>query len=235
MARFGIDIWMTTIALAEGFHTCQTFLGAKLHDAKDPAADLSAMLQQVVGSVFTLMAEYEPTWRNRSGSEPVDVFGFRFDVGLDPIEVNTRRMLDTFARGAADLADIWSIALAPETVGEVGKLATQAAGADDSFHLPDELWARIIIEFACAHHNLPLERGHLLRSLTALYLARVASFVIETKDSDAAQVEERIERLCLCFEELKPYLMSRWGAGRPTGSAQGRKVKTQAADSKREV
>ncbi|HEY7515070.1 MAG TPA: glycosyltransferase, partial [Vicinamibacteria bacterium] len=32
VARFGIDIWMTTTALAEGFRTCQAFLGAKIHD-----------------------------------------------------------------------------------------------------------------------------------------------------------------------------------------------------------
>jgi glycosyltransferase involved in cell wall biosynthesis len=36
VARFGIDIWMTTVAIAERFRVCQSFLGAKLHDAKDP-------------------------------------------------------------------------------------------------------------------------------------------------------------------------------------------------------
>ncbi len=56
VARYGIDIWMTTIAIAEGYRVCQSFLGAKLHDAKDPGADLSAMLHQVVGSVFRLDA-----------------------------------------------------------------------------------------------------------------------------------------------------------------------------------
>ena len=48
VARFGIDIWMTTTALADGFRVCQAFLGAKIHDAKDPGADLAAMLVQVV-------------------------------------------------------------------------------------------------------------------------------------------------------------------------------------------
>src|SRR5262245_47020820 len=66
VARYGIDIWMTTIAIAEGFRVCQSFLGAKLHDAKDPGSDLSAMLQQVVGSVFLLMREYEDVWKTRS-------------------------------------------------------------------------------------------------------------------------------------------------------------------------
>ena len=55
MARFGIDIWMTTTALADDFRVCQSFLGAKIHDAKDPGADLAAMLVQVVSAVFDLM------------------------------------------------------------------------------------------------------------------------------------------------------------------------------------
>ncbi len=67
VARFGIDIWMSTIAMAERFRVCQSFLGAKLHDTKDPGSDLSAMLHQVVGSVFTLMQEYEPVWREAEG------------------------------------------------------------------------------------------------------------------------------------------------------------------------
>src|SRR6266851_7411988 len=88
VARYGIDIWMTTIAIAEGFRVCQSFLGAKLHDAKDPGADLTAMLEQVVGSVFLLMQEYESVWQPLTGSKEAALFGFRFDVGLDPVEVN---------------------------------------------------------------------------------------------------------------------------------------------------
>jgi glycosyltransferase involved in cell wall biosynthesis len=33
VSRFGIDIWMTTTALADGFRVCEAFLGAKIHDA----------------------------------------------------------------------------------------------------------------------------------------------------------------------------------------------------------
>ena len=54
VARYGIDIWMTTTAIANNFLICQAFLGAKIHDAKDPGADLSAMLYQVVGATFDL-------------------------------------------------------------------------------------------------------------------------------------------------------------------------------------
>lgn len=81
---------------------------------------------------------------------------------------------------------------------------------DCSFHIEDSLWAQVIYDFACTHQRKPLERGHPLRSLTPLYLARVTSFVIETKEMFAAQVEDRIEQLCLTFENVRPYLAACW-------------------------
>ncbi|HPQ14285.1 MAG TPA: cell wall biosynthesis glycosyltransferase [Bryobacteraceae bacterium] len=238
VARYGIDIWMTTIAIAEGFRICQSFLGAKLHDAKDPGADLSAMLHQVVGSVFLLMEQYEPVWRNRTGSTPVDLFGFRFDVGLDPIAVNLDRMLGAFHRGCRELPEVWAMALDKETLTAVLKLDRSLQEGHGPFHLPDELWFQIIAEFACAHRAKPLERGHLLRSLTPLYLARVASFVIETENLFSAQVEEKIEELCLCFERMKPYLIARWDQKdtaaheRPSGGKKSRVMQKAELEAK---
>ncbi len=217
VARYGIDIWMTTIAVAEGFRVCQSFLGAKLHDAKDPGADLSAMLHQVVGSVFTLMMEYESAWRNKQGSEPADLYGFRFDVGLDPVQVNLERMLDLFRRGCQDLREIWALALEPATLAEVMRLGRHID--PKGFHIPNELWARLILEFASAHKGRPFERAHLLRSLTPLYMGRVASFVIETEPLLSDEVEERIERLCIAFESHKPYLEALWTGDKPVRPA----------------
>jgi glycosyltransferase involved in cell wall biosynthesis len=213
VARYGIDIWMTTVAICDGFRVCQSFLGAKLHDAKDPGADLSAMLRQVVGSVFDLMQQYEPVWRNRYGSENVDLFGFRYDVGLDPIAVDTARMLNKFRQGCDELGEIWSAALRPGTKAAIVKLARTSESG--SFHFDDDLWARAVYDFACAHKERVIDRGHLLRSLTPLYLARVASFVIETASLLPDEVEAKIEDLCLSYEALKPYLIAHW-----TGAAQ---------------
>lgn len=214
VARYGIDIWMTTVAVAEGFNVCQSFLGAKLHDAKDPGSDLSAMLQQVVGSVFTLMQEYESAWTRISGSRDIDLFGFRYDVGLDPIEVNLERMLVNFRRGCDELGEVWKLALGPETMEQVDALA-HASSTPDTFHFADDLWVRVIFDFAAAHRRRRLDRGTLLRSLTPLYIGRVASFVIETRDLSAAEVDQRIENLCLAFEEMKPRLIAQWTGEAP--------------------
>ncbi|MBL0161907.1 MAG: glycosyl transferase family 2 [Bryobacterales bacterium] len=212
VARYGIDIWMTTIAIAEGFRVCQSFLGAKLHDAKDPGSDLTAMLEQVVGSVFMLMQEYKSVWQDRSGCTPAELFGFRFDVGLDPVQVNVERMITSFRAGCHELGEIWALALEKDTLAAVRRLGGCPPDGAESFHLDDELWARVVLDFACAYKKNPVSRGLILRSFTPLYLGRVASFVRETETLVASEVEEKIEQLCLTFQSLKPHLLARWEA-----------------------
>ncbi|HUX89435.1 MAG TPA: glycosyltransferase [Gallionellaceae bacterium] len=104
VARFGIDIWMTTTAIANRFKVTQSFLGAKIHDAKDPGADLSSMLYQVLSASFELMESYAGVWAPVRGSEAVPAFGFEYTVGLEQVNVNTERMLHLFREGLSNAA-----------------------------------------------------------------------------------------------------------------------------------
>lgn len=222
VARYGIDIWMTTIALAEGFHVVQSFLGAKLHDAKDPGTDLSAMLKQVSGSVYSLMREYEPVWRGRCGSQETPIYGFKFDVGVEPVAVNVDRMINSFRLGCEQLKELWQVALSPDTLAGIRAQGELARTSPSTFHLDDELWARVVLDFAVAYSHSPLPVSQLMSSFTPLYLGRVASFVLETEPLDARQVEEKIERLCQTFEDSKPYLIERWvGAASAEAGSRG--------------
>src|SRR5207245_426105 len=135
---------------------------------------------------------------------------FRYDVGLDPIDVNVERMVNAFCRGCRELGEVWAMALQPETYTRIRKVADGACESRMAFHLEDELWARVILDFACAYKRHPHLSGQLLQSITPLYLARVASFVEETRSLASAPVEEKIEQLCQTFENLKPYLAAQW-------------------------
>jgi len=210
VARFGIDIWMTLTAIAEGFRVGQSYLGAKLHDVKDPGADLTSMFRQVVGSIFGLMESYEAVWQGVEGSEPVPMFGFPFDVGVEPMTVNVERMTKAFCQGVNDLREVYQSFLSQETL-EGLKTCTGQAG--EEFRISDELWVHLIYECAAAYHHKKLDREHLLQSLVPLYLGRTASFVIQVRESNAREVEERIEQLCQVFETEKSYLAERWGLG----------------------
>jgi glycosyltransferase involved in cell wall biosynthesis len=208
VARYGIDIWMTTTALAEGFKVCQSFLGAKIHDPKDPGSDLSAMLIQVASSVFELMDTYANVWEKVEGSEAVPYFGFEYSVGLEPVNVNTERMVGNFRQGARDLASIWAEILLPSNLSRVQALAVQ-----ETHEFPDDLWADVIYDFAIAYNRKVMNRDHLIGSLTPLYLGRTAAFVIETADANSDAVEERIESLALAYEATKKPFTERWTKG----------------------
>ncbi|MFZ2302650.1 MAG: cell wall biosynthesis glycosyltransferase [Gallionella sp.] len=207
VARFGIDIWMTTTAIANGFKVTQSFLGAKIHDAKDPGADLSSMLYQVVSATFELMETYSEVWMPIRGTEPVPAFGFEYTVGLEPVNVNTARMLNTFREGIRNLGEIWRDILGAGDFGEVERLG---ALPDSEFHFPIGLWAQVVYDYALAFHKRKLPVEHLIKSMTPLYIGKTASFILEAKDMGQAEADAEIEKLCLEFEKRKDYLVTNW-------------------------
>ena len=80
----------------------------------------------------------------------------------------------------------------------------------DRMRFPDDLWARVVYDFALGHHYSVVHRDHLLRSLTPLYLGRTAAFVLATREVDAAASEGRLDMVGAAFERQKPYLVEHW-------------------------
>jgi hypothetical protein len=207
VARFGVDIWVTTQAICGGFKLCQAFLGAKIHNPKDPSSDLSAMLAQVLGALFSEMERNVTVWQRTRGSEATPIFGFRFDVATEPVTVNVARMTNSFRLAFETLQEIWGQVIPPASLIELKRMVRRP---DEEFQFADDLWARIVYDFALGYHLRTIGRDHLLRALTPLYLGWVASFVLQMQNAGPQEVEDRLEKLCLTFEAQKPYLISRW-------------------------
>ncbi len=207
VARYGIDIWMTTEAVANNFKIAQSFLGAKIHDPKDPGSDLSAMLFQVVNSTFSLMEAHQKVWSAVKGSEPVPAFGFQYEVGLEQVNVDAGRMLVRFREGVKNLKEIWTGVIGN---GDFNEIESLAARPDGEVRFPAELWTRIVYDYALAYHKKKLPAEHLLKSLTPLYLGKTASFVLAMRDKSQPDAEADIEKLCLAFEQGKEHLINNW-------------------------
>jgi hypothetical protein len=135
------------------------------------------------------------------------VFGFPFEVGLEPIPINRARMISTFRQATRDLLPVYTQVVSSALAQE---LQACAALPDEQFALAEEFWVKLVYSFAVAYHRRLLDRGHLVKSLTPLYLGWVASFARQTENEDVAQVEARIERLCLTYEQLKLTLTNQW-------------------------
>lgn len=207
-------LWMATVALAESYRVCQSFLGARLRGGPSPAGGLAGMLAQIAGSLFRLMDDYESVWRSRYGSRPAATFGHRFDLALETSAHSVDAMVAFFAFACRQLDDVWSEALRSDTLQEIRQTAGRAANRP--FRFEDDLWTRVVLEFACAHRANSHRSAWLLPSLAPLYLGWLASFLTETEYLVSAEVEDRIENLCQCFERYKPYLAELWtGAATP--------------------
>jgi hypothetical protein len=185
----------------------QSFLGAKIHDPKDPGSDLSPMMVQVVSTLFHLMERHEKAWRGVSGSEPVPVFGFPYAVGLEPVPVKLDRLLSQYRQAAHDLPPVWEEFLSPASLAAIREAAHAPAVA-----LGDEAWVRIVAEAAAGFRRRALPPATLIKSLVPLYLGKVATFVAETEAGTAEEAEARLEELALAYERGKGGLEALWGA-----------------------
>ena len=85
-----------------------------------------------------------------------------------------------------------------------------AGKPDEAFRFPDGLWARIVYDFALGHRMRVMDSNHLLQAITPLYLGWLASYVLQVREADAAEVEQCIEALCRSFEAQKGYFIARW-------------------------
>ncbi|GAJ08628.1 unnamed protein product, partial [marine sediment metagenome] len=196
VARYGIDIWMTATAINEGYKVCQSFLGAKIHDAKDPGKDLAPMFKQVVGTLFHLMCDYENHWKQITRAKPPAVYGFRSEASPEPVALNRKLLVDKFRKGLMDNRDYWLTFLPRERIRQLEKVARLPF---DGFSLSQTLWIKTVYDFAVAYRQrkaAPSEvRDQLLESLVPIYFGRTASFAIETRDMPTYEAEEVIERL----------------------------------------
>jgi glycosyltransferase involved in cell wall biosynthesis len=208
ISRFGIDIWMTTVAIQEGFRICQSFLGAKIHDEKDPGKDLAPMFMEVVGTLFTLMSVFEQAWVPMVGSRPTAIFGFETEVTPRPVNIDVDNLINTFRAHIEPNRSFWEEIMEPENYHKILEVSEIH---DRYFELPFEVWVKSVYDFAAAFHKQPDSRNRILRALLPLYYAVVASFAEKTKQMDSRSVEALINRQCIIYEDLKPYLTEHWG------------------------
>jgi hypothetical protein len=201
------DVWIVGTAIADGFSVWEVPLGAYRVQSATRSRDLPTMVAQSLGAVFTVMDRHGDLWLETRGSEPVPGYGDLPPALTEPLDVDVERMIEAFRLGLRDLTTIWEHIMTAETLGDVLALDVPDPAR---FRFPDDLWARVVYDFALGHHYGVVHREHLLRSLVPLYLGRTAAFIVATRDRSAAHTEAHVEAVGAAFERQKPYLVERW-------------------------
>ncbi len=210
VANFGIDIWMTTLAINQRVNICQSFMGRpKIHKTKDPGSDLGPMFRQVVGTIFSMMQPFTPFWTKVKYSKPTAIYGFGLgEVEMPPkVEVNTQNLLTKFHNGFEEYNEIWGQVLTSDVHKKLLEIMQMG---ENEFTFPTDLWARVLFDMSVSYRDVPVERDLVMDSLIPLYFGRTLSFVKKTRRMSIKQAEEAIEEDCATFEMTKPYLRMRW-------------------------
>jgi glycosyltransferase involved in cell wall biosynthesis len=207
VARYGIDIWMTTNAITRNFKICQSNLGVKIHDAKDPAESLGPMFRQVIHTLFVLMEQNESLWKSVKGSRTVPVFGLDKLKEPHPIQVNLERLVQEYKTGFRHFKGLYKNIFCEECYAELKQCTTKAK---TKFVMSDKTWVMVLYEVAATFHQWKDNRTQLVSLVTPIYLGRVASFINQTKKMNSAQAEAAVERQAEIFEQYKDYLIQIW-------------------------
>jgi len=207
IARFGIDIWMTLTPIVRKLPICQSYLGTKIHDVKDPGESLGPMFRQVIFTLFLLMDRYYEFWSGIGPSDPVPIFGEPGYGEPDAFAIDTSRMIRIYKEGFAHFGVFWQQVLRPENYDLLKRLSQMS---EDEFYLSTEVWSKIVYDYSATFHAWERHRRQLVDTMSPLYYARVASFVSKTQDMTNEEAEEVIEDQAQQFEVLKPYLLEGW-------------------------
>jgi len=197
---------LAPVACRDDFRVCQTYLGSRIYPPLD-WTNASALLTEILGPVFLSVEKNAARWQQTRSSALIttlDEPAPPASQGQSQTAVDVARLINTFQLGMRDLQEIWRLVLPPATLFELQRVSPE------KFRIPDELWVRIVYDFALAHRLGTINRAHLLRSLTPLYLGWAASYALETEGADSQALTRRLERLSIAYEAGKPYLISRW-------------------------
>jgi hypothetical protein len=195
-------LWPVNEAVALGFIADEVDVGSRaIPQPSDP--DINSILALVTGSLFADIETKAALWQRPR--KPPLIRRPMVDAGMSDTSADVARMVSAFQLANANLQEIWSLVLPPNSLLSLRRCSVLDASA---FRMPDSLWARIVYDFLIAYRLRTINRSHLLGALIPLYLAWVAGHINVIASGTSA--ERHIEAVAAAFEADKPYLVSRW-------------------------
>ncbi|MGA2250898.1 hypothetical protein [Terracidiphilus sp.] len=195
-------LWPINEAVAAGFTIDEVDVGPRaMPQPSDP--DINSILSLITGSLFGDIEAKAALWQRPRRPSPTR---HMTNEAVEPEGASdVARMVSAFQLAYANLQEIWSLVLPPNSLLLLKRCSVLDAA---SFRMPDNLWARVVYDFVIAYRLRTINRGHLLGALIPLYLAWVAGHINVTTSGIPA--ERHIEAVAAAFEADKPYLVARW-------------------------
>ncbi len=210
VASFGIDIWMTTSAINEGFNIVQTYLGTKIHGAKDPASDLGPMFRQVVSTLFYLMSKYEHNWHRENPFKAIEIKNnVNEELKLEVVSVSMNDLREEFVEGFRNFRPLYDEILNSDNISRLDEIYESWSHNKDK-EFDSDLWSKILYDFAYTYQQWERNKRRLVDILTPLYFGRTKSYCQQVMNMSSNEAEQIVQDQAAAFEKNKPYLLKRF-------------------------
>jgi hypothetical protein len=205
---FGVDIFILTVAAAEGLYVKEGLFSLKIHESTtrylEPEKFLIPMFRKVTGCMFELAKYYEEYWRSKPTLWRRQYYRECFSQKPIPVRINIPEMKNSFQSEFASLKYLMEKFLPSSIISNLEQIV------NNDEHFDSELWAEIVYNYAAAwkHINTESERTLLLDTLKNLWIGRFVSYANEVKDMDMNEAENVIQKQAEVFEAKFDYLKS---------------------------
>lgn len=220
VARHGVDIWLTTVAINEDMRVCQVRLGVKNDTSRESSLSLDPTFVQAVGTLFRMLDIYRKRWREGMNLRRLPLYGNgigqapRAETKKEtaqttmniPVPTTMEQLAEAFRAGARRYNRVWRSALAPTNLQMVRALAEQT---DGPYRLTPEVWTRIVFDFAVVYNKGEGDPDKVAAALLPIYFARIAT-ILKASGGKAEVIERLVQEQAEVFAQRKKYLMQRW-------------------------
>lgn len=205
---FGIDIFILTVAAAEGMYVKEGLFSLKIHESTtrylEPEKFLIPMFRKVTSSMFRLAEYYEEYWTSRPPRWQPKYERKSFSRKPIPVKVNIPEMKKSFENEFKESENTIKKFL-PEDI--FNKLESTILN-DDVFE--SDLWVKIVYNYAKAYKDVKNEeeKYELLDTLKTLWIGRFVSYAKQVAKLNMNEAEQVIQKQAELFERYFDYFKS---------------------------
>ena len=205
---FGVDIFILTVAAAEGMYIKEGLFSLKIHESTthylEPEKFLVPMFRKVTESMFKLAKFYEIYWKSKPAVWRTKFHRDSFSQKPIPVQINISGMKKSFELEFNSSKDMMKRFLPQAIIDNLDDIANNGGNFNS------ELWAEIVYNHAAAFKGIEDEESKytLLDSLKTLWIGRFVSYATEVEKMDINEAEKIIQKQAGIFEEKFEYLRS---------------------------
>jgi len=205
---FGVDIFILTVAAAEGLYVKEGLFSLKIHESTtrylEPEKFLIPMFKKVTGCMFELAKYYEDRWRYKPIRWRSKYYRECFSQKPIPVKIDIPEMKEKFELEFKSSKNTIDKFLPKSIITSLENVISNNENFDS------ELWAEVVYNYVTSWKNVVTDsdRCLLIESLKTLWIGRFVSYAMEVENMDMNEAESVIQKQAEVFEEKFDYLRS---------------------------